>query len=120
VRLAKGIHDIRTVIIIDHEDCGYYSVYYNGTDHEIPSEANTGASALTSYNDLTREQKFLLTSYTLEQVKTYYTTGLGRIDLTTTAGVDFPFSCLGIEIRTFYIYLGGRIVEVGQPAIIED
>jgi hypothetical protein len=73
--LARTIHTISRIAIMDHADCGYYGNYFNGVTPGRSMSAYTNGNTIityntnTSYNSLNSDQQFGVATYYMEQVK---------------------------------------------------
>jgi hypothetical protein len=129
--LARVIHGIVKLAIMDHEDCGYFANYFDGTRSMYyidDSGTEQFYPSNVTYDSLTGRQQMQVSSYYLEQCKTLWATELfpttnGPSDLTTAVG--YSTASLGgttmvgnVQIHSFFIYKNGTIIETGSPVVV--
>ena len=129
--VARTLHSISTISFMDHEDCGYFKAFFNGTPGISYTTALvapfTGLSFASgqTYAALTSLQQKQVHTYYLEQLKTFYSNGiLNNTTLTSTPlmtdiGGTFVSSrnFTGVTLSSYYIDLQGNISEIGTPRI---
>ena len=134
--ISRILHSVTRIAIMDHEDCGYYANYFDGTrdmSYAVP-DGEGGFSTFTyaqgtsesNYNSLLgqRDKQMQVHSYYMEKSKYLWSqmllpeiptdsTSIGQAVGFNVPGVNFT----GVQIHTFYIYKDGRIIETGSPLV---
>lgn len=132
--LAKIIHTISRIAIMDHEDCGYYANYFNGLTSGRSMSAYTYGNAIitygtnTSYNSLSPDQQFGVAAFYMEQAKSLWGTKLlysatlagSSLSSATSMTSANPTPLTGVLLHSFYVYRNGYISETFNPLTVTD
>jgi hypothetical protein len=131
--LAKVIHTITRIAIMDHEDCGYYASYFNGLTAGRSMSAYTYGNAIinygttTSYASLNTDQQFGVSAYYMEQVKSLWGTKLlysatlqTNSYLGSATSMTGAVPLTGVMMHSFYVYRNGYISETFNPLTVTD
>jgi hypothetical protein len=131
--LARTIHTISSIALMDHEDCGYYADYFNGTTSGrsmsalINGNTTITYNTSTSYTSLNPDQQFGVAAYYMEQAKSlwgrylfYSATNVPTSHIATVTSITGGASLTGVEIYSFFIYKNGFISQTLNPYTITN
>jgi hypothetical protein len=130
--IARTLHSISTIAFMDHEDCGYFKVFFNGgpgmsySNLADPTQVFSWPGG-TRYSALTSVQQQQTHYYYLEQVKNLWSNGmLNRTtnsldiymaDWTNAGTFQSSQGFTGVQLQTFYIDLNGNISKSGATRL---
>jgi hypothetical protein len=136
--ISRILHSVTRIAIMDHEDCGYYANYFNGSRDMsyVVSENGTfttqtylSNTANATYSNLLgqKDKQMQVSSYYMEKSKYLWSqlllpqipntlTSIGSAVGFNVPGVDFG----GVLIHSFFIYKNGRIIETGEPLLCAE
>jgi hypothetical protein len=132
--LARTIHTISSIVIMDHEDCGYYADYFNGTTSGrsmsalINGNTTITYNTSTSYTSLNADQQFGVAAYYMEQAKSlwgrylfYSATNVTTSHIHTVSSISNNAPSLtGVQMYSFFIYKNGFISQTLNPYTITN
>jgi hypothetical protein len=116
VALAANLERIKKIALVDHEDCGYYANYFNGTRNMSFTSNGIETHTTLPYNDV---NQFHVSSYYMTKVKETWGALLPQLNNTSSLVYDYaklssPTDFSGVTIRTFFAYKNGSVQEIGS------
>lgn len=120
--LAANLERIKRIVLVDHEDCGYYANYFNGTRNMSLTTNGVNTHTTRPYDEVSQIQ---VSTYYLNQAKETWATLLPQLNnITSTvyqaAKLSSPIDFEGVTIRTFFAYRNNSVVEVGTVRTITN